>query len=249
MLPGPVDPARGTVLSLVNLGAWRDVELGAALGRALGTPVRVDNDVRSQLWSCAWFDRLLEQADSILYIGLLQGVACAMILHGRRVMGGRLLAGEIGHVRAGAEGRLCNCGKRDCLETYCGFPWLVRDVGAAAGAAPRRATQAWMAGAARADPRVNRVLEAAMQRLAHYVAGLVIAMDPQVVVIGAEARAFAELMGRHLQRHLYKELLGLDVSDTELRVAESADALTLKGIGALVIEQAFATGTFSCSAR
>ena len=43
---------------------------------------------------------------------------------------------------------------------------------------------------------------------------------------------------------LYSELLGLETHGTELRTAEPAATSTLKGVGGLVIENAFLTGTF-----
>ncbi|NQU39218.1 MAG: ROK family protein [Lentisphaerae bacterium] len=239
-LPGPIDPDSGVVLASVNLGNWRSVALREAIASRFEMPVIVDNDVRAQLWSCAWFDRLLAEADSILYIGMLQGVACATILHGQRVSGSRFLAGEIGHVRAGSEGRRCNCGKEDCLETYCGLPRIVQSIREECHLDVAEPSQAAIAALLPDHPEVDTLLSGIAERLAHYVAGLVVAMDPQMVVLGSEDEAFSKAAVRHLGKHLYSELLGLDTHNTELRTAEPTNTSTLKGIGGLVIENAFA---------
>ena len=241
-LPGTVDPEHGTVLRSVLFPDLQGVALGPELSRELGTAVIVDNDVRAQLWACAWFDRLLAGRDNLLYIGVLDGLACAMILHGQRVAGGRFAAGEIGHVRAGGEGRRCECGKLDCLETYCGFAGIAREVRQCVANHDGPLTQADVAALAETNPVVNEILSRAVQRLASYVAGLTVAMDPQVVVLGSEDEQFSRVLSEHLQRHLYKELLGLDAGDTEIRVALPAEMTTLKGIGGLVIESAFRNG-------
>ncbi len=241
-MPGVIDPVSGRVLCSVNLQGWEQAEPGTSLREALGAPVIVDNDVRTQLWACAWFDRLLHRADNILYIGILEGIACAMILHGRRVLGGRFRAGEIGHVCAGTEGRPCNCGKRDCLETYCGFGAITRDLARQMPDLPQPFTPEACAALAARDPAVDRLLDRSMRRLARYVAGLVVAMDPQVVVLGSESRALSDVLAGHLRQHLDRELDGLEAGDTRLRPADDAAPLTLRGIGGLVIEQAFRLG-------
>jgi predicted NBD/HSP70 family sugar kinase len=241
-LPGAVDPNRGTVIRSVLFPELQGVALGPDLSRELDAAVLVDNDVRAQLWACAWFDRLLAAADSLLYIGVLDGLGCAMILHGRRVAGGRFAAGEIGHVRAGNEGRRCECGRRDCLETYCGFAGIAREVRAHVPGRRGPLTQADVAALAETDPAVDGVLSRAVQRLANYVAGLAVAMDPRVVVLGSEDERFSRVLSGHLQKHLYKELLGREAGETEIRVAKPAQTTTLQGIGGLVMEAAFRNG-------
>jgi len=80
-LPGVIDPGNGIVLRSVYPGKWKDVHLKEMVEKKLGGPVLIDNDVRAQLWSSAWFDRILGRAKNMLYVGLLDGVASVSYTH------------------------------------------------------------------------------------------------------------------------------------------------------------------------
>ena len=76
------------------------------------------------------------QADRCLayvYFGI--GLGCGIIYRGRHFGGSDGLAGEIAHLPAILEteqrktARLCECGRRGCLETYFSFSAFLRDLG------------------------------------------------------------------------------------------------------------------------
>lgn len=78
------------------------------------------------------------QADRCLayvYFGI--GLGCGIIYRGRHFGGSDGLAGEIAHLPAILEteqrktARLCECGRRGCLETYFSFSAFLRDLGPA----------------------------------------------------------------------------------------------------------------------
>ena len=255
--PGLVDPDSGRVRHAVYLSGWRDVPLGEQLSSRLGRRVMVENDVRCQLWACAWFDRLLKESDDILYVGILDGVACSFIARGRRVLGGRHSAGEIGHVRAGDEGRLCNCGKIDCLETYCSIPAILEEIRkirpASSGqrSRPDRADKPDLTSAgdivlaAQVEPAVGNVLDRVVQRLVKTLAPVLAAVDPDVLVIGTDDGELSEMLSRPVERHVEAELAGMESRRAVVRTAGGLDANTLRGIAGLVIEDCFRTGDFA----
>jgi predicted NBD/HSP70 family sugar kinase len=245
-LPGLIDPLEGVVRYTAAFEGWRDVPLAAELARRIRVPVRIDNDVRCQLWSSAWFDRLLREFENLLYVAVTDGVACALIVHGRRVLGGCRAAGEIGHVRAGSEGRLCACGKTDCLETYCSLPAVREEIRALRPGTPA-ATASDLALRAANDPVQRGVLDRAAARLAQVLAPLMAAIDPDAVVLGSGAREFSDLLRQPLEHALRAERVGLEPRQAVLRVAEPEPSATLKGIAGLVIEDAFRSG--SCIPR
>jgi predicted NBD/HSP70 family sugar kinase len=243
-IPGLVEPETGGVIYSVRLGQWRDVPFADLVEKHAGASVLVDNDVRCQLWSCAWFDRHIAGLACPLYLGILDGVACSTIVHGRRVLGGRHAAGEIGHVRAGDDGRLCPCGKTDCLESYASVPAILGELKSLRPELALRSA-ADIAKAASGDRAVENVLDRVAMRLARAVAGIVAALDPEVLVVGSADREFSGLLRPLLQRHLRAELMGLDARDTEVMIADPVDLTTLTGVGALVIDKVFRLGPAS----
>jgi glucokinase len=117
--PGEVDPSEGTVAEARNLTDWTDpYPLAAELGRVLGTPVKLGNDVdvavRAEFELGAG-----KPYQSLLGVFWGTGVGGGLILDGRQ-WDGRGSAGEIGHMVVKQGGRRCTCGRKGCMEAYAG---------------------------------------------------------------------------------------------------------------------------------
>ncbi len=242
-MPGTLDPRTGLSIYAAHLDRWRNIPVGAELQKQLDCPVLVDNDVRCQLWSCAWFDRLARDSENTIYINIHDGVACSIITHGRRIVGEHCAAGEIGHVRVGEEGRVCQCGRTDCLEAYCSIPGILEEIQRARPDIKLQSATA-IAAAAESDTVVRNVLDRVAQRMARSLSGLVAVVDPHTLVIGTPDRAFSELLSKHLAPHLYTELIGMSMRDAHVVIADGVETTTIKGAAGLVIDQAFASGDF-----
>jgi glucokinase len=117
--PGVVDPDSGAVSSARNLDSWDGTfELAATLSKALGTTVRVGNDV--QVATDAEFKLGAGKPyKSLLGVFWGTGVGGGLILGGKPWLG-RGGAGEIGHVVIKQDGARCPCGRRGCMEAYAG---------------------------------------------------------------------------------------------------------------------------------
>ena len=61
-----------------------------------------------------------------IMITLGTGVGSGIVIDGKLVYGHDGFAGELGHVIAVPDGRLCGCGRKGCLETYCSATGIVR---------------------------------------------------------------------------------------------------------------------------
>lgn len=241
---GVVDPEAGITRFASNLDQWRDVPVRAELEKRLGIGVYVDSDVRSQLWASAWFDRHLRDASTMLYIGLMEGVAGALMLDGRMVWGRSFTAGEFGHVRAGSEGRACGCGKLDCLETYCSLPAITREIRKLRPRFDRTdESGAAIARLSDEDEGIRKLLRGLAIKIAGVVAPILVALDPDALVFGSPASSFAGLMGKLVHAELQRELAGLGAGQTRLILTGADHRSTLRGIGGLVIERCFRFGT------
>jgi glucokinase len=117
--PGVVDPGTGAVSSARNLNGWEGTfELAATLSAALGTTVKVGNDV--QVATDAEFELGAgEPYQSLLGVFWGTGVGGGLILSGKPWLG-RGGAAEIGHMVVKQDGAHCPCGRRGCMEAYAG---------------------------------------------------------------------------------------------------------------------------------
>ena len=117
--PGIIDTGKGIVTSARNLPGWEgSFALGAELSKALGTPVKLKNDV--DVATDAEFELGAgRHYSSLLGVFWGTGVGGGIVLDGRP-WSGRGGAGEIGHVVVKMDGAECPCGRRGCMEAYAG---------------------------------------------------------------------------------------------------------------------------------
>lgn len=124
--PGPLDADAGIILFSPNMNV-RDFALGPDLSRELGRPVLVQNDVRVagygefRLGAGRGYQEILAA-----FVGT--GIGGCVIQQGRIRTGVTGNAGEIGHVIVKADGPLCGCGGRGCLEALASRTAITRRV-------------------------------------------------------------------------------------------------------------------------
>lgn len=116
---GLVDHARGIVYEPSNLLGWHRVPLGEMLEAEINYPVLVDNDATAAAVGERWSGvaRGVENA-AFVYMGGM-GIGAGLIIEDRVYRGGRISAGEFGHLSLNPEGPECFCGSRGCVEVYC----------------------------------------------------------------------------------------------------------------------------------
>jgi predicted NBD/HSP70 family sugar kinase len=114
-LPGMMS-LEGRLLLAPNLG-WRDIDIAAAFTKALGAPVRVENDTKVAALAEHLFGGSQEVSDFIYMTGR-SGIGGGLYLMGELYRGPHGLAGEIGHMKLMPHGRLCGCGAAGCFEAY-----------------------------------------------------------------------------------------------------------------------------------
>ncbi|HEX8752160.1 MAG TPA: ROK family protein, partial [Solirubrobacterales bacterium] len=117
--PGDADEKTGVVSGARNLPGWEgSFPLGEKLKDALGTEVRIGNDV--QVATEAEFHLGAgREFNSLVGFFWGTGVGGGLVLDGKPWLG-RGAAGEVGHMVVKRGGARCPCGRRGCLEAYAG---------------------------------------------------------------------------------------------------------------------------------
>jgi predicted NBD/HSP70 family sugar kinase len=175
-VPGRVDPGTGVVSLAVNLG-WHRLPLRARLEPILGVPVAIENDVRAA--AAGILDRgTLGRVRDFIYLSVGTGISAGVVIDGRVHRGTRGLAGEIGHIVVDAEGPVCPCGLRGCLETIASGPAIARAAGDGRSAADVYAA------AVAGDAGAAAIVERAGAALARAIHALVMTYDVERIVLG-----------------------------------------------------------------
>jgi glucokinase len=122
---GPVDAARGVVRASHHVSGWGDYPLSTALSERYGVPCALLNDANAgalgeQRWGAG------AGLSDILYVTVSTGVGAGLVLRGRLHLGAHGLSGELGHLLVSADGPVCSCGRRGCLEAFASGPSIAR---------------------------------------------------------------------------------------------------------------------------
>ena len=177
-IPGPVGVEAMSFVGPTTLEGWKDVDIAERVEAATGLATFVGVDLAAAALGERLYGAGRAFADFYyLYFGV--GLGGAMVHDGVVLRGAHGNAGEIGHLPLAADGALCPCGNRGCLELTLSLDALDRRLRAAgvardpAIAAGHPAFEDWLAEAA---PLLRRAV-VAIENL----------FDPQTILIGGLA--------------------------------------------------------------
>ncbi|MBR5764144.1 MAG: ROK family protein [Bacteroidaceae bacterium] len=116
----------GTIEHAPNL-PWKGIVPMANMFKTkLGIPVALTNDANAAAIGEMTYGAARGMKNFIV-ITLGTGVGSGIVINGQLVYGCDGFAGELGHVIMRREdGRLCGCGRKGCLETYCSATGVAR---------------------------------------------------------------------------------------------------------------------------
>src|SRR5258705_12389403 len=124
-LPGRVDLASQRLVFAPNLG-WSDFDLKAALEKATGLPVELENAANSCALAEIWFGRQSFAVRNLVAVTVSEGIGVGLILNHQLLQGSNGMAGEFGHTSIVPDGLECKCGNRGCWELYASSSAAVR---------------------------------------------------------------------------------------------------------------------------
>ncbi len=247
--PGPLDPVRGVVLEAPNLPGWHDVPLVAELSSALGLRGGLENDANAAALA-EWRFGAGQGSAHMVYLTMSTGVGAGLILDSRLYRGAHFSAGEIGHVAIVPGGRPCSCGLRGCLEAYvsgAGLAERIREdieegqapeILARAGGDPARvSTRLWVESLRAGDPYALALRAEFLDHLATGLAGVVIGLDPERIVLGTIVERNADLFLDDLRARVSERLWPVHA---DVRIEAGALGAKLPAYAALCVAEVVA---------
>ncbi|MGH8427150.1 MAG: ROK family protein [Gammaproteobacteria bacterium] len=210
-IPGAV--SRGEIIQVPNLPNWpADFEFRKTLEKKLGVPVALGNDVNVGLLG-EWLAGAAKGAANVLGVWMGTGIGGGLILDGRPYDGMRGAAGEIGHMVVRADGALCGCGRRGCVEAYAGRRMMSETAHARQAAGrktslfeiqdeedkERLTSKVWAEALEKGDAVATEIFDEAIAALGLGIGSVLNLLDLERVVIGG---GFAERMGKKLAERI-----------------------------------------------
>lgn len=239
---GPLDPRAGTLMNPPNFPGWNHVPVKAALERALGAPVAIDND--ANVAALAEHRHGAGRGARVLvYATISTGVGGGIVIEGRLLHGIGGAAGEFGHQTIRPDGPLCGCGNRGCLEAMASGTAIARRarearaeaVLALAGGDAGAIHAGHVAQAARdGDAAAAAIWAAAMEDLAIGLGNVVTTLAPDRLVLGGGVTKAGDQLMEPLKAGLARHVRMVPIHELDMRIAELGDDAGLVGAAALV---------------
>ncbi|MEU6541094.1 ROK family protein [Streptomyces sp. NPDC047000] len=238
-VPGPVDSESGRVVQPPIMPGWDGYDIRGRLARALAEhtgvpriPVLVDNDANLM----AYGEQRTGHPDcsAFVLVKVSTGIGAGVVVGGsiyRGVDGG---AGDIGHIRVGAEAQ-CRCGSTGCLAAV-----------ASGGAVARRLAEAGLPAASGSDvrallaaghPEATALAREAGRQVGDVLATVVTLLNPGVLMIAGDLAGTPFLTG--VRELLYQRALPRSTAHLEVVTSRLGERAALIGAGALVVEHLY----------
>lgn len=180
---GRVNTGTGEVVYATdNLPGWQGLQLAGWAEATFKLPAAADNDANAALLGEVW-QGAGRGRHNLVMLTLGTGVGGALMIQGLLNRGKRWSGGEFGHSVLFPGGRLCNCGRRGCVEQYVSGSALLRLGNELTGRAYEHGAEL-MSDARRGDRDAQRVLEHYTSDLAVVLDNIGATLDPELIVIG-----------------------------------------------------------------
>jgi glucokinase len=248
--PGALNPNDGIVRFAPNMEGWENIPFAHLLSEQLsGIPVFIENDGNLG----ALGELTLGVARGVknmvgIFVGT--GIGGGIVLDGEVWHGSHMTAGEIGHMVILADGPVCGCGKRGCLESVSSRTAIERDIrlGLRAGresmmdewlrregpprSEDRRITSGVLAEAfEKRDPLVYEVISRSQHYLGVFIGSIFNFIDPDMIVVGGGvAEALGEAYVEPIRAVAYQYAMNRrDARTAPIVLAELGDNAVLLG--------------------
>jgi predicted NBD/HSP70 family sugar kinase len=239
-VPGPVDSETGRVVQPPIMPGWDGYDIRGRLARsftehtgAAAVPVLVDNDANLMAYGEQRTGR--PGCSAFVLVKVSTGIGAGVVVDGsiyRGIDGG---AGDIGHIRVGADA-LCRCGSHGCLAAV-----------ASGGAVARRLAETGVPAASGSDvrdllasghPEAAALAREAGRQVGDVLATVVTLLNPGVLMIAGDLAGTPFLTG--VRELLYQRALPRSTAHLDVVTSRLGERAGLVGAGALVVEHLYA---------
>ena len=244
-VPGMIDSKAGNVIYSNNL-RWKDFRIGEKVSQLTGVQVKIANDANVAALGEAKFGAA-KGFENVVLLTLGTGVGGGIVAEGKLLEGNKSAGAELGHAVIVANGELCTCGRKGCLEAYASATALIRDTKRAMEA--HKDSKMWEIGSLEkvtgkvafdykdSDPYAREVVENYIAHLAFGITNFANIFRPQVILLGGGVCAQGDALVKPLQALLNRDIFAGELGpQVEIKIAELENSAGLLGAAALLMD-------------
>jgi glucokinase len=236
--PGPVDPINGIFGKLPNLPTWDGFTMRKSIENLFQVPVKIHNDANAAALGETIYGGGRGYA-CVYYITISTGIGGGFIFERSIVTGKNHLTGEIWAMP------VQNLGEPDILINTSSGPGIVRNVkklmqkgeSTSLASLNRFDTKDVFEHAERGDPVATRVIDNAIENMMYCIITILLALDPDVILIGGGLAREDKYMIRPLKRTLLQRAYFKQHAHANIQKAVLWDEAVLYGAISLFHEQ------------
>ncbi|WUH90466.1 ROK family transcriptional regulator [Streptomyces sp. NBC_00433] len=231
-IASPVEKGSGELGAEGIMPGWVGLHLTDELRQRTALPVRVTNDANAGALAELMYGAGRQIGDMV-YVRLSAGIGAGIVSNGQLLLGARGLAGEIGHLPLIADGLICRCGNRGCLETV-----------ASPVAIARLLTQSWGRHVAARDlpalikqrnTGALRAVRDAGDAVGRALSTLVTLLNPRLIVVGGDLASAGEDLLEPLRAGVRRHTLPSAARGVEIVTGGLGDGAEVRGAAGLVL--------------
>jgi N-acetylglucosamine repressor len=244
--PGYVSAPNGRVVDdWIHL--WHDLAVAPMLSQALKMPVYIDNIVNC----LGCYEHLFgngKQYQHFLVVTLGRGIGLAMVINGEIYRGAQGGGGEFGHIPSIPGGRLCECGKRGCLEAYISDQGLLASYYELCLAypddpriAPGLSLSQLRVAVQQEDSPLCQIFTQAGHLLGCGLATLVNLLNPECIILTGPSITAKDILFDAMSNSLHKQTFSQLGDQLQLIIEPVTETCWAQGAGSLVLRRFFSS--------
>ncbi len=212
----------GNIEMAPNLPWKQDkVPLAKMFSEELNIPVTITNDANAAALGEKMYG-VAKDMDNFIMITLGTGVGSGIVINGQLVYGHDGFAGELGHVIIERNGRLCGCGRRGCLETYCSATGIVRT--AKERNTPFLTSKDIYDAAVKGDETAIDIFKETGTRLGRALADMVVFSSPEAFVLFGGLAKAGDLIVKYTKEAMEEAIMPIFKGKVKILLSTMKDA-------------------------
>ncbi|MEP9382967.1 ROK family transcriptional regulator [Nocardioides sp. KR10-350] len=241
-VPGPVDFARGQVVSPPIMSGWDRFDIRGWFGRRFTCPILVENDVNAM----AFGEQRIVYPDvtELLMLKIGTGVGAGLVTQAGIFRGADGAAGDIGHLHAtnpsgdASPEPACRCGRSGCVEAYAGGWALVRDLKTAG--LDVEGVDDVVQLIRRGDLSAVNLMRQAARIIGEAIAQAVSLVNPSVIILAGQLSGAEEQLLAGVREVVYQRSLSLATQNLRIARSKLDQRAGLIGLALLLADTLFA---------